>query len=265
MKISFTTMATPDLDHTGAIALAREFGFDGVDPRCSDHLGELRPDSTAQELAAVAADFASAGLAIPGLLCYCGLSADPPETWENTKAQIAHHLRIGAAINTETVRLFGGHWGTDDAREGFLESAARTIREVLDADDSGVSFTFQNHKGSLNARDAAELAGRVDSDRFGLAFSPDHCTAMGEEDFDGILDAVAPWTKEVYIADGTETGLCLPGEGIVPLRETIRFFEDRAFAGFYTFKYEKLWVPELPDAREALPQFVEFMRSATTA
>jgi len=264
MKISFTTMATPDLDHTGAIALAREFSLDGVDPRCSDNKGEIRPDSSAAELEGVAADFRAAGLAIPGLLCYCGLSAEPPEGWARTKANIAHHLAIGAAIGAETVRLFGGHWG-DDAREGFLDAAARTIREVLDADDSGVSFTFQNHRGSLNARDAAELAGRVNSDRFGLAFSPDHCTAMGEEDFDGILDAVGPWTKEIYIADGTETGLCLPGEGIVPLAETISFFEDRAYAGFYTFKYEKLWVPDLPDAREALPQFVEFIRSAATA
>ena len=44
-KLSFTTMGTPQLDHAGAIDLALEIGFDGVDIRCADFLGEVRPDS----------------------------------------------------------------------------------------------------------------------------------------------------------------------------------------------------------------------------
>ena len=43
-KLSFTTMGTPQLDHAGAIDLALEVGFDGVDIRCADYLGEVRPD-----------------------------------------------------------------------------------------------------------------------------------------------------------------------------------------------------------------------------
>ena len=59
-KLSFTTMGTPQLDHAGAIDLALEVGFDGVDIRCADSLGEVRPDSSEKQLLQVGRDFEAA-------------------------------------------------------------------------------------------------------------------------------------------------------------------------------------------------------------
>ncbi len=49
-KFSYTTMASPDWDGRTAIKKAREYGFQGVDLRISDHLGELKVTSTDAEI-----------------------------------------------------------------------------------------------------------------------------------------------------------------------------------------------------------------------
>ena len=52
-KLSFTTMGTPQLDHAGAIALALEFGFDGIDIRCADYATFGSPQLSAFVLQAI--------------------------------------------------------------------------------------------------------------------------------------------------------------------------------------------------------------------
>ena len=61
--------------------------------------------------------------------------------------------------------------------------------------------------------------------------------------------------------DGTGVRVELRLQGEVPLRAIIAALDARGFAGFFSFKWEKIWNANLPDARTALPRFLAFMRS----
>ena len=124
MKLSFTTMATPDLDHRAAIALAATIGLQGVDLRWSDHLGEVAPGSGAEELAAVKSDFECAGLEIPGLLCYDSLKNDSEERWDLLRADIELFLSIGSAIGAPLIRIFGGHAKDGESMDVYIQGMA---------------------------------------------------------------------------------------------------------------------------------------------
>jgi sugar phosphate isomerase/epimerase len=264
-KLSFTTMGTPQLDHAGAIRLALEFGFDGVDIRCADYLGEVRPASGAEELRGVARDFQKAGLEIPSVLCYHQISS-ASNGWPGEYAEhVSSHLAIGAALGARAIRIFGVHPAPGQGSGELIEGSAEAIATALDADASGVAIVMQNHAGAGTALDALEIARQLDDPRFGLVYSPDHSFMYEATHGDELLPRIQLWTKQVYLADLVREGdgqrWVLPGEGEVPLRGTIARLDSAGFEGFYSFKWEKIWHPDLAEPQVAMPHFIAFMAS----
>jgi sugar phosphate isomerase/epimerase len=264
-KLSFTTMGTPQLDHAGAIALALEVGFDGVDIRCADYLGEVRPVSEEKKLRVVARDFEAAGLEIPSVLCYHQISSASDEWSAEYAEHIASHLAIGAALGARAIRIFGVHPAPGHGSDELVEGSAEAIAAVLSDDTSEVGIVMQNHAGAGTALDALQIARRLDEPRFGLVFSPDHSFMYEATHGDELLAQIQPWTQQVYVAvlvrEGDGQRWVFPGEGEVPLRETIAWLDAFGFEGFYSFKWEKIWNPDLPEPQLAMPHFVSFMAS----
>ena len=264
-KLSFTTMGTPQLDHAGAIEMALEVGFDGVDIRCADYLGEVRPDSPEKQLRQVARDFEVAGLEIPSVLCYHQISSGS-DGWSGEYAEhIASHLAVGAALGARAIRIFGVHPVPGQGSEELVQGSADAIGAVLSGDSSGVGIVMQNHAGAGTALDALQIARRLDDPRFGLVYSPDHSFMYEATQGDELLAQIQSWTRQVYLADLVREAdgqrWVLPGEGEVPLRETIARLDAADFDGFYSFKWEKIWNPDLPEPQVAMPHFISFMGS----
>jgi sugar phosphate isomerase/epimerase len=264
-KLSFTTMGTPQLDHAGAIELALEVGFDGVDLRCADYLGEVRPSTDVGELRRMARDFEAAGLGMPSVLCYHQISSASGEWPREYAEHISSHLAIGAALGALAIRIFGVQPGPDHDSDALVEGSAAAIAAALADDDSGVGIVMQNHAGAGTALDALHIARRLDDPRFGLVYSPDHTFMHEKTSGEDLLQQIGPWVRQVYVADlvrGAEKQRWVfPGRGEVPLRETIRRLDGAGFDGFYSFKWEKIWNPDLAEPEVAMPQFMAFMES----
>jgi sugar phosphate isomerase/epimerase len=264
-KLSFTTMGTPQLDHAGAIALALEVGFDGIDIRCADYLGEIRPASEEKELRRVARDFEAASLEIPSVLCYHQISS-ASDGWSDEYAEhVSRHLSIGAALGAQAIRIFGVHPAPGHGSEELMQGSAEAIARALGDGASGVGIVMQNHAGAGTALDVLEIARRLDHPRFGLVYSPDHSFLYEATQGDELLPQIQQWTRQVYLADlvREEDGhrWVFPGEGEVPLGETVARLDAAGFAGFYSFKWEKIWNPDLPEPEVAMPRFISFMGS----
>jgi sugar phosphate isomerase/epimerase len=264
-KLSFTTMGTPQLDHAGAIELALEVGFDGVDIRCADYLGEVRVDSPEKQLRQIARDFEAAGLQIPSVLCYHQISSASGGWCDEYAEHIASHLAIGAALGARAIRIFGVHPASGQGSDDLVQGSAGAIAAALSDESSGVGIVMQNHAGAGTALDALQIARRLDDPRFGLVYSPDHSFMYEATQGDELLPQIQPWTQQVYLADLVREAegqrWVFPGEGEVPLRETIAQLDAADFDGFYSFKWEKIWNPDLPEPQVAMPHFVSFMGS----
>ena len=264
-RLSFTTMGTPQLDHSGAIALALEVGFDGIDIRCADYLGEVRPAAEEKELRRVARDFEAACLEIPSVLCYHQINS-ASDGWSDEYAEhISRHLSIGAVLGARAIRIFGVHPAPGHGSEELVEGSAGAIAAALSDDTSGVGIVMQNHAGAGTALDAVQIARRLEDPRFGLVYSPDHSFLYEATHGDELLPQIQPWTQQVYVADLVREGdgqrWVFPGDGEVPLRETVARLDAAGFAGFYSFKWEKIWNPDLPEPQVAMPHFISFMAS----
>jgi sugar phosphate isomerase/epimerase len=265
MKLSFTTMGTPGRAPEQVIDLATQFGFQGVDPRLSAHLGEIRSESTRGEIEKLGTRFRNAGLAIPSLLAYTTVPKESADIWGDFEREVRSELQVATWLGAQRVRI-----GTPKLREdlpigAILDRVPEIIMRVLKEDLSPTQVAIQNHAGHCNSLQVVEMAERVGNPRFGLIFSPEHTLLTKEGDFEEVRRRVFPWTQQLYLADlafeGPKHHHALPGEGDVPLRETIHFFEEKGYTGFYSFKWEKIWAKQIPEAEDAFPKFLEFMRN----
>jgi sugar phosphate isomerase/epimerase len=265
-RLSFTTMGTPDLSGVEAIQAARRYGYQGVDLRVSDHKGELKVNSTPGEIAELRRAFDAEGIAPAGLLCYNETGSKDDLSWAKMEESLIRHLEIGAALGSPSIRMFGGRIDEYTSADEFIGRTADVLRSVFRKDRSDVQVLLQNHGGSCNFMQGVELMGRVGHERFGMVFSPDHCLMMGE-DMNEVCVAARFASRQLYLADVVRaTGPAakrpfhgvLPGKGIVPLKRAYDAIGGSAFAGWISFKWEKIWQDDLEGPEVALPHFVEW-------
>ncbi len=265
MKLSYSTLATPGLGAEKSIKLARKYGYDGIDLRVSDRLGELTEKSSAKEISEIRKILDSEGIEAAGLMCYNKAPADesPSRQWQEFKDTILRHLDIGANLGAQSVRLSAGNPNNAKNRHDYMKRTAEIFSSVLDKDDSGVSIYIQNYYKIYTVAEFAELALMVGNPRFGLVFSPEHCV-VGKEDFKEVFTIVKEIAGQMYVCDivFTESGHTdiLPGKGVVPIEDCIKALGGNEFKGWITFKWEKLWNQNLEDADVALPYFIEYMK-----
>ena len=252
-KISFTTLSTPGLDVAAVAALARRFGYDGVDLRLSAHAGELLPDCTDADARIVGRILTGEGVELAGLLCYLDFRAER-DLAQSLMGQLERMLDIAAASGAQSIRLIGSD------REGAVDALAWALHDVLARRADPIGAVLQNHLNAFTTAQCLQVIEQAGNPRVALAFSPDHCVLM-DEGFGGIFPRLAGQVRKLFVADVRKNGpsheTVLPGEGIVPLAESYEASGGWEFDGWITFKYEQLWIPSLLGPDASLPWFIE--------
>lgn len=264
-RLSFTTMATPDLNGFEAIKLAKKYGYDGVDLRVSSSKGELTENSTIREIHELKNAFLSEGIKPSGLLCYNTKGDNEPKSWNSMRDSILRNLEIAYELGSESIRIFAGNPNSFEDPNAYIRKTAETILEVLERDKTDTKILIQNHNSGFKAMECSQVIKIVNNKRFGLVFSPDHCL-LEHEDMTQVLDSVKDITGQFYIADlklpkdGKKPIDVLPGKGDVEIERCYHALGGISFSGWVTFKWEKIWNPELEPADVALPYFIHYMR-----
>lgn len=247
MKLSFTTMATPELSVWGQAQAAKRFGFDAVDLRMArDQTGEIPPDATAAQLARLR----DAAGPVSSLLCYNKrIQAGADEM----AASVLHHMAIAQALSVPNIRIFTGL--LEDSAE---KQVCGLLERVLAEGAEDVGILIQNHRGSsATAAQAARICQALQTPRLGLALSPDHTLYMGEE---LPLAAVLPHTRQLYIVGNEPENRGEPPAHLRPsYTRLLRELKERDFDGYLTFKWERCWNPALASFETVFPQFVDWI------
>lgn len=265
--LSFTTMASPDWDGETAIKKAREYGYQGVDLRISDHLGELKLSSTDAEIRELRHMFYDEGIISSSLLAYNAQATSDPGSWDIMRDSVSRNLEIGAKLGTKLVRIFVGNPDVAQDHKGFLDHTADILAQVLERDVSATSLIIQNHVGGGGVSDVLYILKRVDHPRLNMVLCPANASCMNEAIME-LLPVLADSLPQVYIADlirekSVESGhekSVLPGTGYIDYPAIYKALGGDAFKGWLSFKWEKIWSPELPGPEIALPYFVDYMQ-----
>ena len=265
MKLSFTTMATPGYPLADTLKLAKDNNYSGVDLRISENRGELNVSSPDSDIYAVKGAFKENGTEISSLLCYIKLGKpNDPSSWQAMEDSIVENMEVAGKLECKYIRIFGPAPAKFPNPDDCLKQTAETITKALKRGAGPVSVLMQNHANDCNAGECVQLADMIADSRFGLVFSPDSCVSV-HEDPEKAVPLVIPYAKQLYVADGLFEGEkfkhVTPGKGIISFKNIYAALGGENFEGYVTFKWEKIWVPDLDEAEIALPFFANNIKN----
>ena len=252
IKISFTTMATPELDLDKEIAEAKRYGFDGIDFRMIyNNKGEI-DESISQEDAQKILQKLDR-LALPSLLCY---NLKIRDGHEQMVSSILKCLEVAKKLKVSAIRIFTGKLETDEDTDVLIQ----VLQEIVLKDNSAVKIAMQNHNNlGVTLHQALEVCQRVNSARIGVIVSPDQAVRKGENIAD-VLPKLAPYVTQLYMVDVNENNeYALIGDGCIHFSNILDVLLENGFCGYVTLKWEKCWYPNLPAYPEAFHSFFKWM------
>lgn len=256
MKLAFSTLGCPEWDINQILDAARMHGYDGVELRF--YRGSYDLGTALAEFPGGPGEFRrrfeAAGIAICCLDTSVVLS-EPGDSIAEGEQMIELALALGAPY----LRVFGGDVPENEDRESCRRRAADKLSRLGErADEQGLRVLLETHDAFSSGKQVAELLEAAGDRGIGVIWDVHHPAAMGETPAE-TAQLIGSRTYHVHVKDGKGGGeLCLPGEGDVPLRETIEALHGLGYQGYLSFEWEKAWVPELPDPEVAFPQAARY-------
>ena len=249
MKLSFTTMATPELTVWQQAEAAKQFGFHAVDLRMqTGGSGEIPVDAEAECLKRIRKDAGT----VSSILCY---NKQIDAGIEEMAESVRHHLEIAKAIQAPAIRIFTGKLA-----DGEELHVCRALERALADEPSDVEIVIQNHlNASTTVHQAVTICKSLNTRRVGIVLSPDHAQMIGEEIN---LEETLPHVKQLYIAGDETRNMGIPTQQLQPIyRRIIQALLEYHFDGYLTLKWERCWRKELAAYDVVFPQFMEWMKS----
>lgn len=264
MKFSFTTLTTPDYTVQQIVETAKLYGYDGVDLRASYNRGQLTVESSVSEIKSIRNSFINEGIIIPSLLCYFETCVNPGTATQEFEDWLRRHIEIGEMVGAQALRLFTHPSTNNIDREVYLNAYAETLNKVISKEKTSIQVYIQNHEGYSTAEEVLSIVDKAKHPNVHMVYSPDHCLITGEN-VGHIYGKIIRNSKQLYISDIMRQNggfiSVLPGKGILPIGQIHQDFLQQGFEGFTTFKWYKLYQPELANPNDALPYFINYMKS----
>ncbi len=174
MKLAFSTLGCPDFDWPDILAMAKDFGFQGIEVRgLGRAIFSLRGKPFLPEnVSDTAEQLRSLRLEISCLSSGCPLRY--PEKASETISELKEYIDLAAKLNCKYVRVLG-----DEHPEMRGEVDDATVIEILRsvvpyAEQTGVTLLVETNGVYSNTKRLAELLGSIPSDSVGALWDMHH-------------------------------------------------------------------------------------------
>ncbi len=267
MKLSISTLGCPDWDFARVV---REFAALKVDIEVRGIDGEMEAERIARFAPGRAEEtkalLARHGLSLVGFGTSCRFH-DPLQMEENVRAA-ERAIDVCARMGIPWIRVFGNDI-PDPSR--MAETAAAVCQGLKRAcaygASRGVGVNLEVH-GDFNTRQALKLVAdeMADVPGFGIVWDIEHSDKTCGDDFLPFYEVIRPLVRHVHVKDylrgeGGAFTLCPVGQGDIPIRAILAKLRQDGYDGYFSFEWEKKWVPSLDEPEIAFPAFVNYMRA----
>ncbi len=269
MKLAFMTLGCPNWDLNTICRKGREYGFDGVDFRgYLDTLDiTLRPEFTT-DAAQTRRRLADHGLEVSAISS--SIRVCVAEKLVNNLDEARRTIGVAHALGCENVRIFGGGDLAAYSRTELLQIGCRCIERLLELDGArDLHWLFETHDAWVRAQDCRMLLENIPDPAFGAVWDMGHTFRVGGELPQVTLDVLRGRVGYTHVKDARydrSHPLAMddgwryvpPGQGQLPLLESVRLLRSAGYDGWLQFEHEKRWHPELPEPEEIFPMFIQW-------
>jgi len=263
MKLSFSTLGCPDWSFDKIIDFARDNQYSGIEVR-----GILRqmdlplvPEfSNTEALATTLKKMNDHGLKFVDLGSSCALHF--PKGDERTKNldEGKRFIDLAAKLNCPYIRVFPNQIPKDRDRQETLNLIIEGLKELGGyASNSNVTVLLESHGELIYKKDLLYVMEGAASPHVGLVWDICNMWIVTREPPEEVYASLKTYIRHTHIKDlkienGKEEYVLL-GTGIVPIFQAIDLLFKNKYTGYYSFEWEKLWHPEIPDPQIALADY----------
>jgi len=283
MKIACTPISCSALFKQGQmdaerfIAFCAEQHIQGVDLLHTQDYGWFWKNAE-RELKLIRGWVDRAGLALAAYACGNDFAKSDPVEFENSVATVTNALQEAQALGAPLLRIFGGYHrdlsrNFDQAMD-YAEGLQRIIQGIERclpaAEKNGVILALENH-GRLpgHSYEIERILQHFNSPWLRCCFDCANFVAgnMNEpEDPLRAYERLAPYVAHVHVKDfiyhvadrRREVEACVPGKGLVPLRQFIAMLEEHDYRGYCSLEYE---ADRIMPTEQGVPASFAYLRS----
>ena len=251
------SFSCPELTLDEMLAMAKEFGYDGIEPRISsNHQHGVEFDTNQHQRKEIKQKALDIGIAIGCVATSCRY-ADPKNSLDMVN-DTEKAVDLAADIGSSRIRVFGGKIGDGLDRTDAVELVAESLLSIADyASKRGVSICVETHDDWCNPIDVAAVMEKADHSAIAVNWDIMHPVRRGYATIEESFESLKPWIQHLHIHDGSAQKSLLPiGEGDIDHKSAIERLSTIAFDGYLSGE----WISWDDPYRNYLPRELQTLK-----
>ena len=267
MKISFSTLACPNMDWQEIISMATDVGFDGIEVRGLGediHAVKAKP-FTEGELPNTMKKLSRLKLSIPCFSSNCCLKF-LSKSAENKK-EITEYIKLAHQTGTSYIRILADLSVYPDGPidDDKIINELKNLAPI--AAQYGVTLLVETNGVYSDTKRLRGVLEKTASDSIAALWDMHHPYRINGEAPEVTVQNLGAYIKYVHAKDSVmvdgKIQYRMMGEGDLPLDEMMQALGSINYEGFVSLEWVKRWSDDLEDAGIAIPQFAYFMGKYT--
>ena len=263
LKLSFSTLGCPDWSFDKIIDFAKNNHYSGIEVRGILHQMDLPlvPEFSGTEaISTTMKKMDDHGLKFVDLGSSCALHFPKGEERTKNLNEGKRFIDLADKLNCPYIRVFPNQIPKDRDRQETLNLIIEGLKELGDyASNSNVSVLLESHGELIYKKDLLYVMDGAASPHVGLVWDVCNMWIITRESPEDVYASLKSYIRHTHIKDlkienGKEEYVLL-GTGIVPIFQAIDLLYKNNYPGYYSFEWEKLWHPEIPDPQIALADY----------
>lgn len=266
--MSFSTLGCPAWSFTQITSFAKQHGYQGLEmrgilkqlylPKCPEFASASAIKSTCQEMADKQLQFVDLGSS-------CNLHfAEGAERQKNID-EGKRFLDLAAAINCPNVRVYPNKFPKEQSKQQTMDLITKGLLELAQyAKDMKVKVLMETHGEVVHYADLKNIMEAAHHPQVGLIWDIANMWLDTGEAPEDAYKALKPYIHHTHIKDAAKKEGKLDfrflGEGEVPIFQAMDLLVKNGYKGYFSFEWEKLWHPEIPEPELALADFTVKMK-----
>lgn len=261
--LSFSTLGCPDWTLQQIVDFAVQHGYKGIEVRGLQRQMDLPkcPEfATAESRQKTMHLMKEKGLQFVGLGSSANMHLPDGEEREKSMKEAKSFIDLAQQIGCPYVRVFPNNFPKDTDKRHTIERIAKSLLELgAYAKNKNITVLMETHGDVIWVDDIAAIMQKAKHKYVGLVWDVTNMWAFTKEAPKDVYQKLAKYIRHVHLKDAKVANGKLQytflGEGDVPIFEAIDVLAKNGYKGFYSFEWEKLWHPQLPEPEIAFSHF----------
>jgi len=267
--LAFSTIACPDWTLKQSIDFAAMHNYNALEIRGINRQMDL-PNAvefnTPENMESTLAEMKEKGLKFVNLGASTALHMPDGALREKHIKEAKSFIDLAQAINCPYVRVFPNEFPKDQDRNKTMEYVANGLLLLGDyAKTRNVTVLMETHGGFSHSDDILKTMKIADHPNVGLVWDIANMWTETKEAPALVYRKLKKYIRHTHIKDAKlladdKLQYVFIGQGDVPIFEAIDILAKDNYKGYYSFEWEKLWHPEIPEPELALADYEKVMK-----